>query len=208
MNSNSSNKMIIKCLLFIIICIFVYETFKMLYKMKEEYFESFGNGEEINPDLLDVNKTIYANCKLIEDKKDKLILMSYSPDDDAKSLDGPYSSAFKPLTYNKTRKYFWNSENIIEEGLRRGDDNKKDIDELKVRYDKEEDIDKKHMLGNELALYDWYDYRFKEKNLKGDQRIEQDFITDYYTEEIGLSRPWRERHSHLPNYHRIAQSNI
>ena len=34
----------------------------------------------------------------------------------------------------------------------------------------------------------------------GISRSKRDIISDYYPEEIGLQRPWIERHSHIPDY--------
>lgn len=191
--------MIVKSLLFIIICIYVYETISNFIKQKEEYFS---NKEILNTDeYKGINYTIQQNCKHWSKNKDKLILQSYKAEPD-ESLDTPYSSRFKPLLFNKTRKYYWNPHYLIEEGQRRYLDDKKDLSKLQKEYNEETDINKKQILSNELSLYNWQNYIFKEKTDQGLQRDIPDITTDYYPEIIGQARPWIERHSHLPDYKR------
>lgn len=222
--------MIIKSLLFIIVCIFVYETFKNLYKQREEYFDNFNVDVHIKdketyskshftnqttdttktvttpetPELLDIDNTINSNCTDFKQAKGKLRIMSRSTEDDKDKLNTPYYAEFASLLYDKDRKYYGNPHYIIEEGKRRYLDDKKALAKLKEQYDKEVDPMKKLILADELNLYKWQNYIFKEKNNKGDQRDMPDITTDYYPEEIGLSRPWRERHSHLPDYSKMA----
>lgn len=195
--------MIVKSLLFIIVCIYVYETYTNFIKQKEEYFSN--NTKEIFNDIpkeyLDIDHTIQNNCKHWNNNKNKLILQSYIPPSD-ESLDTPYSSRFKPLLYNKNQKYYWNSHYLIEEGQRRYLDDKHNLDILKQKYDAEQDPDKKEILENELSLYDWQNYIFKRKNNKNEQRDMPDIITDYYPDIIGQPRYWVERHSHLTDYKR------
>jgi hypothetical protein len=224
--------MIVKSLLFVIICIFVFETFKNLYKQREEYFDNFNVDVHIKepyskyetrsnfanptpdttktvttpatPELLDIDNTINANCTAFKLAKGKLRIMSRSPNADMENINTQYYSEFAPLLYDKSRMYYGNPHYIIEEGKRRYLDDKKVLAKLKEKYDKETDPTKKLILADELNLYKWQTYMFKEKNDKGEQRDMPDITTDYYPEEIGLSRPWRERHSHLPDYSKMA----
>ena len=157
--------MIIKSLLFIIVCLFLYETYKNTLQMTEEYFT-----------LLDNN---------INDN----------------TLDTPYYKRFKPLEYNKDRSYYWRRDKLVEEGIRRNQDDLKEIKKVQTLFDNETNEEKKEQLKAELDLYKWKDNIFKTKDKKtGLSRDKRDIITDYYPEEIGLQRPWIERHSHLPNY--------
>ena len=68
-------------------------------------------------------------------------------------------------------------------------------------FDKETNEDKKKILQDELDLFKWRNNIFKLKDEKtGISREKRDIMSDYYPNEIGLQRPWIERHSHLPNY--------
>jgi len=191
--------MIVKSLLFIIVCIYVYETISNLIKQKEEYFS---NKEVFNTnEYKGINYTIQQNCKHWDKNKNKLILQTYKPESN-NSLDTPYSAQYKPLLFNKNRKYYYNPHYLIEEGQRRYLDDKKDLDKLQKEYDIETNEERKQILSNELSLYKWQNYIFKEKNSQGVQRDMPDIITDYYPDIIGQPRPWIERHSHLPDYKR------
>jgi hypothetical protein len=200
--------MFTKALLFVIVCIFVYETFKTLYKQQEDYFETFNVDVNIKrdpptPELLDINNTINANCTRYKLNKNNIRIMEYSPHEEANSLDTPYHAAFAPLIYNKARKYYGNPHFLIEEGKRRYMDDKMEIAKLKDKYDAELNPEKKIILGNELALFDWQNYILSQTNSNGEKRNIPDITTDYFPEVIGMNRPWIERHSHLPDYSRI-----
>ena len=69
--------MIIKSLLFIIVCIFFYETYLNITKMTEEYFTStqFEKFIELStdPELNDISKTIAKNCKSYSNDINKII---------------------------------------------------------------------------------------------------------------------------------------
>uniref|UniRef100_A0A6C0HKZ7 Uncharacterized protein n=1 Tax=viral metagenome TaxID=1070528 RepID=A0A6C0HKZ7_9ZZZZ len=191
--------MIIKALLFIIVCIFVMETFHNLYRQREEYFTP-------SPELLDIDNTINANCTLKKLNAGKMSLMTYAPPPDTE-LDTPYSARFASMEYNKDRKYYANPHYLNEEGARRYNDENTSIANIQALYAKETDKAKKEELSNELAIYNWHSYIFKNTDLQGNQRGMQDITTDYYPGEIGMSRPWRERHSHLPDYSRILSGD-
>ena len=201
--------MIIKSLLFIIVCIFVMETFHNLYRQSEEYFNNstlptLPTQSTLPPtaEQLDIDNTINANCTKWRLNADKIKLMTYKPES-SEELDTPYFASFAPMEYRKERVYYSNPHYLIEEGIRRNNDETSIIADIQAKYTLETDQQKKEELANELSIYNWKNYIFKDKDLKGEQRGMPDIITDYYPGEIGMSRPWRERHSHLPDYKRI-----
>ena len=195
--------MIIYSLLFIIILIFVYETVQRLFKLREEYFSNardhfVSNPLPTDPSLADISKTIAINCKAYPNEVNKI--MVYKPDPNS-VLDTPYYSQYKPLEYDKNRKYYWKNDKLIEEGIRRSKDDEIEIAKVQALFDKETNNDKKKILQDELDLFKWRKNIFKMKDQKtGINRDKIDIISDYYPAEIGLQRPWIERHSHLPNY--------
>lgn len=205
--------------MFIIICIFVWESFQILNKMTEEYFinnvinEKFVNLSN-DAKKNDISKTIAINCKDYSKNKKKIMVYKAEPDE---SLNTPYYAQYKPLEYDSKRKYYWRTNKLVEEGIRRSMDDDSEIKKVKSLYDKEKDPDKKQILEDELNLFKW---RTK-SNIKNDksnsiiqknnilslvdlktnlEREKRDIITDYFPEEIGMSRPWIERHSHIPDY--------
>ena len=207
--------MIINSLLFIIICIFVYESLQILNRMSEEYFTSILHNKQINytqtkniekfvnltdnPDKDDISKTIAINCKNYPPNKPEKIMI-HNPDPD-ETLDTTLYSRFKPLEYNPKRRYFWSNQNLIEEGLRRTLDDEVEIAQIQKLLDDETDPDKQKMYQEELSLFNW------RKNIlsltdttTGLDRSERDIITDYFPDEIAMNRVWIERHSHIPDY--------
>ena len=210
--------MIIKSLLFIIFCMFFYETYKDISKMTEEYFytlDKHGNSNNYNnsynnngiekfvelsqnPEFNDISKTIAINCKSHNKNFNKI--MVYKEEENS-VLDTPFYAQFKELEYDKNRKYYWKRDKLVEEGIRRSKDDEIEIAKVQSLFDKETDYDKKKILQDELSLFKWRANIFELKDTKtGISREKRDIITDYYPEEIGLHRPWIERHSHLPNY--------
>jgi len=197
--------MIIKSLLFIIICIFVYETFNTLTKMSEEYFSSMETTKsekfiEIGNDLEknSIARTIGINCKKYPTSLNRI--MAYKPDNN-ESLDTPYYSQFKPLEYNPDRKYYWNVHKLVHEGIRRANDDDKEIAIVQGLYDRETDEDKKQLYKNELNIFKFKKniLALQDKDSKLDRSM-RNITTDYFPDEIGMSRPWRERHSHIKDY--------
>ena len=199
--------MIIKSLLFVIVCIFVYETFRILNKMTEEYytnleydeyqkekFVSIGN----DPNQNDIAKTIAINCKKYPNKVKAIMAYKPEPDD---SLDTPFYARFKELQFNPKRKYYWRGDILIQEGKRRSKDDEAEIAKVKSLLDKETDPVKQEIYKEELNLFKW------RKNILANtdsvsklDRDMRDITTDYFPEVIGMSRPWIERHSHIPDY--------
>ena len=52
-----------------------------------------------------------------------------------------------------------------------------------------------------MKLFTWRKNKFAMNDVNtGISREKSDIISDYYPDEIGLQRPWIERHSHIPNY--------
>jgi hypothetical protein len=204
--------MIIKSLLFIILCIFCYETYKNSVKMTEEYFTPVEIDKESkdtntkdtfisitgNPDYDSIASTIAINCNAYPRESSKIMVYKPEPND---LLDTPYYAQFKPLEYDANRKYYWKRNKLIEEGIRRAKDDDIEIAKVQKLFDNETDDDKKNKYQDELNLFTWRKNIFGlTDKVTGISRSKQDIISDYYPEEIGLQRPWIERHSHLPNY--------
>ena len=180
--------------------------------MTEEYFITINNNTSTkintiehfiklssNPELADISKTIALNCNDYNNTINKI--MSNKPDNND-ILDTPYYAQYKPLEYDKNRKYYWKRNKLIEEGIRRSQDDDIEIANLESLFNNETDDDKKKILQDELNLFKWRKSTpFELVDTKTDiSREKQDIITDYYPEEIGLQRPWIERHSHIQNY--------
>ena len=201
--------MIIKSLLFIIVCIFVYESFQIMNKMTEEYFSNLDNNKQLNynekfvslgnnADENDIAKTIAINCKAYPSKSSSI--MVYKPESN-ESLDTPFYAQFKPLAYNSKRKYYWRNDILVKEGKRRSEDDDSEIKKVKNLLDNETDPDKKQIYQEELNLYKWKQNILSNTDKDtGIDREMRDITTDYFPEEIGMNRPWIERHSHIPNY--------
>ena len=119
------------------------------------------------------------------------------------ALDTPYYARFKPLEFenNNDRKYYWKRDKLVEEGIRRSQDDTAEIEQIQSQFDNEINYKKKNILQDELKLFKWRSniFELKDKNT-GISREKRDIISDYYPEEIGLQRHWIERHSHIPNY--------
>ena len=195
--------MIIKSLLFIIVCIFVYESFQIMNKMTEEYFSNLEHNEKFvslsnNPDENDISKTIAINCKGYPDQANAI--MAYKPELD-KSLDTPYYAQYKPLEYDPKRKYLWRADLLVPEGIRRSQDDDKEIEKVQNLLDNETDPYKQQMYEDYLKMFKWRKNILSNKDsVTGLDREMRDITTDYFPAEIGMSRPWIERHSHIPDY--------
>jgi len=152
-----------------------------------------------NPELADISKSIAINCNDYNNTINKVMI--YKPDN-IEVLDTPYYSQYKPFEYDKNRKYYWKRNKLIEEGIRRSKDDDIDIANIASLLNNESDDNKKKLLETELKLFEWRCSKpFEPLNNKtGISREKRDIITDYYPEEIGLQRPWIERHSHIPDY--------
>ncbi len=190
---------------------FFYETYKNISKMTEEYFFTLDNNTtnanntlekfvelSENSEFNDISKTIAINCKAYPNNYNNI--MVYKEEDNS-VLDTPFYAQYKELEYDKNRKYYWKRDKLVEEGIRRSNDDAGEIAKVQSLFDKETDYDKKKILQDELSLFKWRNNIFELKDKKtGISREKRDIMTDYYPNEIGLHRPWIERHSHLPNY--------
>ncbi len=151
-----------------------------------------------NPDYDSIASTIAINCNAYPRESSKIMVYKPEPND---LLDTPYYAQFKPLEYDANRKYYWKRNKLIEEGIRRAKDDDIEIAKVQKLFDNETDDDKKNKYQDELNLFTWRKNIFGlTDKVTGISRSKQDIISDYYPEEIGLQRPWIERHSHLPNY--------
>ncbi len=152
-----------------------------------------------NPELADISKTIAINCNDYNNAINKVMI---NKSDNNEALDTPFYSQYKPLEYDKNRKYYWKRNKLIEEGIRRSKDDDIEIANIESLLNNETDDDKKNILQDELNLFRWRLSTPFElvDNKTGLNREKRDIITDYYPEEIGLQRPWIERHSHIQDY--------
>jgi len=199
--------MIIKCLLFIIVCIFCYETYKNCTTMTEEYFTQIDKDNKTredfieitgNPDYDSIASTIAINCNAYPSEVNKI--MSYQAQPNS-ILDTPYYAQFKPIEYNKDRQYYWKRNKLVEEGIRRAKDDDIEIAKVQKLFDNEINNNKKKEYQDELNLFTWRKNIFELTDKStGISREKKDIISDYYPDEIGLQRPWIERHSHIPDY--------
>jgi len=161
---------------------------------KQEKFVSLSSSVDAN----DIAKTIAINCKDFKKNKSKMMIYKQNPNSE---LDTPYYARFKELEYNPKREYKWKRSLFYDEGKRRSKDDETEIAKVKALFDAETDPDKKKILQDNLDLFKWRDYILKStESDTGIDREMRDITTDYYPEEIGMSRPWIERHSHIPDY--------
>ena len=173
--------------------------------MNEEYFTNLQNNKQEdfinlsnNPEENKVSKTIAINCKNWASNVD--VIMSYLPNSN-ESLDTPYYARFKPIEYDDKRQYYWRANKLVQEGIRRSNDDDIEIAKVKSLVDNETDPDKKQILQDEINLFTWRNniLLLKDKNTNLNRAM-LDIGTDYFPAEIGMSRPWIERHSHIPDY--------
>ena len=163
------------------------------YRNKEHFIELSGN-----PEYDSISRTIALNCNAYPREASKIMGYQHEPNN---TLDTPYYAQFKPMEYNKDRLYFWRRDKLIEEGIRRLKDDDKEIAKVQSLFDNETDDDKKQKIQDELNLFKWRNNIFAlTDKVTGISREKRDIMSDYYPAEIGLQRPWIERHSHLPNY--------
>ena len=173
------------------------EYFTSLEINKQERFVNLSDDQNKN----DISKTIAINCKNWASNVD--VIMTYKPDSN-ESLDTPYYARFKPIEYDDTRKYYWRANKLVEEGIRRSNDDEIEIAKVQSLFDNETDPDKKQILQDNLDLFNWRKNNINILSLKDPttklNRDMRDITTDYFPAEIGMNRPWIERHSHIPDY--------
>lgn len=190
--------MIILSLLFIIICIFVYETVQNIYKLREEYFANQNEHFILNNNN---NTTTTSSSSSTPDSVNGCKTSNYlmaAAEIKPEELDTVNYARFKPLLYNPKRDYYWNRKYLFEEGLRRNDDDLVEISKVKELYDNEKDEKQKQIYKNELNIHEWRETPFLPKSNDGTNRQEKDIITDYDPTIIGFTRPWREYYSRIP----------
>lgn len=151
-----------------------------------------------NPEQDDIAKTIAINCKAYPGYHNRIMEVKPIPEDE---LDTPEYARFKPLEYNPKRLYYWRRDILIPEGIRRSQDDDTEIARVQSLFDAETDPDKKQILQDELDLFQWRSNILAlQKPETGENRSMRDITTDYYPSEIGMSRIWREPHSHIKDY--------
>ena len=185
--------------------------------MKEEYFSSKSNHSisfktadsfvsltPDDPEKNDIAKTIAINCKNphYPEKKGLIMAVETTSGDE---LDTPFYAQFKPLEYNADREYYYRRDILIPEGNRRAADDNTEIAGVKKLYDTETNPCRKQILEDELKLFKWRSDNYlnigKLKDPKtSEERAMRDIVSDYYPTEIGMTRIWREPHSHIRDY--------
>lgn len=185
---------IIKALLFIIVLIFITESFNIIHKLYNSWSSELFTDPTSTPE--------HTTNPFTEFKKDK---------DCSKWRDDTTEyAAFKPLLYNPNTEYYYNREYAILEGIRRHNDVKVKLKLLKDEYDKAKDENIKKIINDELKTYKWdlENYALSPTMPNGEKRLDNDIITDYRPDEIGCNRPWIECHSHFPPYSLLYYKNI
>lgn len=199
---------IIKSLLFLILLIFVNETYKNILKIKEigsKHIESF-------------------SCETERLKNYNPFLVNIEDDNSTQHI------AYKP--YHPNISHYGNKLYTIEEGQLRNIQETKNIENIKdylnnnnnfneldqsiyqyggvnqsdeltatdkklygENYDKKINykiLTRKGKIENELKLHDWRNYIFENKKTDGTDRLENDIRTDYNPNIIGFQRRWEE----------------
>jgi hypothetical protein len=168
--------------------------------MKEEYFSTKDNFVSLsgNRDLDDIAKTISINCNAYPSYHNRIMDAQPLSVDELDTLE---YARFKPLEYDSKRLYYWRRDMLIPEGIRRSQDDDKEIANVQALFDAETDPDKKQILQDELDIFKWRSYILEsQKPGTKENRSMRDITTDYYPSEIGMSRIWREPHSHIKDY--------
>lgn len=202
--------MIIKLLLFTIVLIFAYECYTTLYKMRDEYFSSRFTQEHIHSNNTYTNtntntNTIRNKCKSLNNINS--YLNSYNKVENANvmsldNLDIPNNAPYKPMEYNPNRMFYWRRDILIPEGIRRVQDDNKELDNIKSVFKTSTNEKHNEILQDEIDLFKGrtHDNILSPTNTEtGEDRSMREIISDYFPNELGLVRPWIEIHSHIPN---------
>ena len=184
--------MILYSLTFIIIVLFVYETFKNLkeYKRKVNRTENYTNNIE-NFDTFDYPQP----AKNIVGQKDNVNDEEFPPYQKC-ALDTSRYKSYAPLLFVPKKKFYFSRKHIEQEAVRLDNINKAKIEEAKELLKNETDPNKKAIYEAELDLHKWRDYEFKEVDEFGVNRKANDIITDYIPSVFGQQRIWEEVHFH------------
>jgi len=194
--------MLVKSLLFIIILIYIYESYKkclILYKKYQDtktknLFKVKENFNNLNNELKENYKN-YSDSFLIlpkyNNKKDKLnkkcndIFLQESVNEDS-----DFSSKYQ-WNYDDSLKYYYNLKNSVNEGRRLEKIRINKLNELKKKLnDSSLSINDKNKIENEIKINQWKSYIFKKENDKNVERDRADIITDYDPNLIGCVRPY------------------
>ena len=92
------------------------------------------------------------NIENIKPCKNSNYIMTYSPSS-PEELDKIEYSRFKPLMYNSGREYYWNRKYLFEEGIRRNNDDMKEINKIQN--------------GKRYVIPHWYHNILNKKNSTG-----------------------------------------
>ena len=188
--------MILYSLSFIVIIIFVYETFKNYKIYQKIYQKKIASSEHMTEsfDSLDYPSPA-SNVIGITD-----ILNSedYPPYQDC-ALDTTHYKAFAPLIHDPTRKFYFSRKHLDQEGERQDDITQQQISKVQALSDAETNPDIKKLYDYELSFHKWRAYPFQQSDNLGNDRLQQDITTDYLPSVFGQQRIWEEIHYHSRN---------
>ena len=186
--------MILYSLSFVIIMIFVYETYKN-YKLYRTKLENSRNGTVEKFDMYDYP----SPAENITGIRDVLNNEEYPPFQKC-ALDTTRTKAFAPLLYDPKRKLYFSRRHLDQEGERQDMITKEQIAKVQALSDAETNPDIKRLYDYELNFHQWRAYPFQEKDNLGNKRLQEDITTDYIPEVFGQQRIWEEVHWHtIPN---------
>ena len=183
--------MLLYSLTFIVILIFVYETYKN-YKLYHKKLV------ERRPSTSSETFTDFdypSPAENITGKHDFLNNEDYPPYQKC-ALDTTRSKAFAPLIHDASRKLYFSRRHLDQEGERQDSITKAQIAKVQDLFDKETNPEIKKLYENELKLHKWRDYSFQETDKLGNQRMQHDITTDYVPGVFGQQRIWEEIHFH------------
>ena len=178
--------MLLYSLSFVIILIFVYESYKN-YKL---YQKKLAAGRDNFTDF------DYPNpARNITGVKDVLNNEEYPPLQEC-ALDTTRTKAFAPLIYDSSRKLYFSRRHLDQEGERQNAITDKQIAKVRELSKAEKDPDIKRLYEYELGLHKWKEYPFQATDNFGNQRLREDITTDYLPGVFGQQRIWEEIHFH------------
>lgn len=184
--------MILYSLSFIIILIFVYETYKN-YKL---YHAKLEKGRGRNGTLEGFDMYDYPSlAENITGVSDFLNNEDYPPYQKC-ALDTTHSKAFAPLLYDSKRKLYFSRRHLEQEAVRQDNITKEQIAKVQALSDAETNPDIKKLYNYELGFHKWRAYAFQDKDNLGNKRLQEDITTDYIPAVFGQQRIWEEVHWH------------
>jgi hypothetical protein len=183
--------MILYSLSFVIILIFVYETYKN-YKLYQTKLERNRNG--VVKEGFDMGD-YPSQAENITGVSDMLNNEDYPPLQKC-ALDTTRTKAFAPLLYDPKRKLYFSRRHLDQEGERQDIITKQQIAKVQALSNAETNPDIKKLYDYELDFHKWRAYPFQEKDNRGNKRLQEDITTDYIPEVFGQQRIWEEVHWH------------